>query len=91
VLHQGEIWYGVDVFEEDIADNFVKTVWEPAVVKINAITAAAEACCIVLSVDETVTNPTSKIAGANAQNGGHPGLQMAPGGGPMGGGSMPQR
>eukprot|EP00037_Helgoeca_nana_P020557 m.204306 g.204306 ORF g.204306 m.204306 type:complete len:563 (+) comp25314_c0_seq1:59-1747(+) len=87
----GEIWYGVDVFEEDIADNFVKTVWEPAVVKINAITAAAEACCIVLSVDETVTNPTSKIAGANAQNGGHPGLQMAPGGGPMGGGSMPQR
>lgn len=83
-------WYGVDIFEETIADNFVKTVWEPAIVKINAITAASEACCQILSVDETVKNPTSKIAGADAQNGQHPGLQMAPGGGPMGGG-MPQR
>eukprot|EP00038_Savillea_parva_P007407 m.169936 g.169936 ORF g.169936 m.169936 type:complete len:564 (-) comp13169_c0_seq1:154-1845(-) len=87
----GEKWFGVDVFEESIADNYIKTVWEPAVVKINAITAAAEACCIVLSVDETVTNPKSKIAGTEAQHGGHPGLAMAPGGGPMGGGSMPQR
>lgn len=64
---QGEVWFGVDVFEEDIADNFIKTVWEPAIVKINAITAAAEACCIVLSVDETVANPKSKIAGTEAQ------------------------
>lgn len=83
-------WYGVDINEEGVSDNFVKTVWEPAVVKINAISAASEACCQILSVDETVKNPTSKIAGAEAQNGMHPGLQMAPGGGPMGGG-MPQR
>lgn len=77
---EGGTWFGVDVFEESISDNFVKTVWEPAVVKINAITAASEAACLILSVDETVKNEASKIAGANAQNGMHPGLQM-PGGG----------
>eukprot|EP00040_Diaphanoeca_grandis_P018197 m.95546 g.95546 ORF g.95546 m.95546 type:complete len:567 (+) comp26829_c0_seq1:140-1840(+) len=89
---EGGTWFGVDIFNESIADNFLKTVWEPAIVKINAITAASEACCQILSVDETVKNPTSNIAGTQAQNGGHPGLQMAPGGGPMGGGGgMPMR
>lgn len=83
---QGGTWYGVDIFSEDIADNFEKAVWEPAVVKINALTAASEAACLIMSVDETVKNPTSKIAGKEAQGGMHPGLQMAPGGGPMGGG-----
>jgi len=73
---QGGTWFGVDVHSEDVADNFEKTVWEPAVVKINALTAAAEAACLILSVDETVKNPSSKIAGANAQNGQHPGLQQ---------------
>ncbi len=44
---------------EDVADNFDACVWEPAVVKINAITAASEATCLILSVDETVKNPRS--------------------------------
>ncbi len=57
----GGRWFGVDVFNEDIADNYLKTVWEPALVKINAITAASEACCQILSIDETVKNPTSQI------------------------------
>eukprot|EP00795_Rhopilema_esculentum_P012070 gene12070-2663_t len=55
------IWYGVDVNKEDISDNFEAFVWEPAVVKINAITAASEACCLVLSVDETVKNPKANM------------------------------
>ena len=89
---EGGTWFGVDVFNESIADNFAATVWEPAVVKLNALTAASEAACLLLSVDETITNKPSQIAGANAQNGQHPGLQMAPGGGPMGGGGgMPRR
>jgi T-complex protein 1 subunit eta len=81
---EGGTWFGVDINEEGVSDNFIKTVWEPAVVKINAITAASEACCQILSVDETVKNPTSKIAGADASNGMHPGL----GGGPN---AMPRR
>ncbi|CAH0730728.1 unnamed protein product, partial [Brenthis ino] len=57
--HQGEIWYGVDIQKEDIADNFLACVWEPAVVKINAITAASEAAAQILSIDETIKNVKS--------------------------------
>merc|ERR1712209_204001 len=56
---QGHKWYGVDIMAEDVVDNFEACVWEPAIVKINAITAAAEAACLILSVDETVKNPRS--------------------------------
>ncbi|KOB76843.1 T-complex protein subunit eta [Operophtera brumata] len=45
--HQGEVWYGIDIQNEDITDNFKAFVWEPAVVKINAITAACEAAAQV--------------------------------------------
>ena len=58
---QGGTWFGVDIFTEDIADNLLATVWEPAVVKINALTAATEAACLLLSVDETIKNPTSNV------------------------------
>ena len=58
----GGKWYGVDVMREDIADNFEACVWEPAMVKINALTGATEAAALILSVDETITNPKS---GAN--------------------------
>jgi len=71
--HAGDgIWYGVDVLNEDISDNFEACVWEPAIVKSNAITAASEAACLLLSVDETVKNPRS---GQGDQQ-----MQMPPGG-----------
>lgn len=56
-MFSGGKWYGVDVLNEDIADNFEAFVWEPSVVKINAIIAASEATCLILSVDETIRNP----------------------------------
>ena len=56
-------WYGVDVMKEDVSDNFEAFVWEPAVVRINAITAASEAACQILSIDETVQNPKSDMSG----------------------------
>lgn len=49
----------MDINREDIADNFEACVWEPSVVRINAITAACEAACLILSVDETIKNPKS--------------------------------
>src|SRR5947209_19907365 len=52
---KGEIWAGVDIENEGIADNLEKFVWEPAGVKINAIEAATEAACLILSVDETIS------------------------------------
>jgi len=56
---QDGTWYGVDIVNEDITDNFNACVWEPAIVKINALTAASEAACLILSVDETIKNPKS--------------------------------
>jgi len=64
---QDGVWFGVDVMNEDIADNFLACVWEPAIVKSNAIIAASEATCLLLSVDETVKNPRS---GQGEQQGG---------------------
>lgn len=61
--------YGVDINTGGIADSFANFVWEPAVVKINAINAATEAACLILSVDETVKNPKSESAqGEGAAN-----------------------
>lgn len=59
----GEKWYGVNINAEDIADNFAAFVWEPTVIKMNALTAACEAACVILSVDETVKAPKSQGGG----------------------------
>ena len=47
-----------------MGDNFAKFVWEPALVKINALSSATEATNLILSVDETIKNKESQ--GANA-------------------------
>lgn len=62
--------YGVDINTGGIIDTFGSFVWEPSVVKINALTAATEAACIVLSVDETIKNPKSESAQGEAAMGG---------------------
>jgi len=53
-------WFGVDIVNEGICDTMLSFVWEPALVKLNCITAATEAACLILSVDETVTNEQSE-------------------------------
>lgn len=57
---QGGKWFGVDVQTEGICDTWEAFVWEPALVKLNSLTAATEAACLILSVDETVRNPRSE-------------------------------
>lgn len=66
---QGNCWYGVDVMTEDISDNFEACVWEPAIIKVNALTAACEAACLILSVDETIKNQKSGDAAQMPQMG----------------------
>ncbi|KAI5998036.1 chaperonin Cpn60/TCP-1 family [Pisolithus albus] len=57
----GDKYYGVDVDgPEGVRDNLEAFVWEPALVKVNAISSATEAACLILSVDETVRNPQSE-------------------------------
>lgn len=54
-------WFGVDVDNsEGVRDNMDAFVWEPSLVKLNAISSATEAACLILSVDETVRNPQSE-------------------------------
>lgn len=54
--YKGDRWAGVNFQTGSVADNFERYVWEPALVKINALASATEAACTILSVDETVTN-----------------------------------
>lgn len=61
---KGETWIGVDFDSESIGDNFSKFVWEPALVKINALNSATEAANLILSVDETIKNKESEPANA---------------------------
>ncbi|OUM61655.1 hypothetical protein PIROE2DRAFT_69583 [Piromyces sp. E2] len=65
----GNQWFGVDINSESISNNYDNFVWEPALVKINILSASTEAANLILSVDETVRNPQSEKpdAAANAR------------------------
>jgi len=58
------LWYGVDIDNEGVCDTMKSNVWEPAVNKLNSYASAAEAACLILSIDETVRNPQSEQPGA---------------------------
>ena len=50
---------GVDV-NKSTGNNKDSFVWEPLLVKVNALKASTEAACTILSIDETVRNPKSE-------------------------------
>ena len=54
--------FGVDVNTGGVVDTYEAFVWEPSLVKLNAIASATEAACLILSVDETVRNPKSEAS-----------------------------
>ncbi|KAK3997981.1 chaperonin Cpn60/TCP-1 family [Cladorrhinum sp. PSN332] len=56
---RGNTWSGVDFANEGVTDMMERFVWEPALVKVNAIQAATEAACLILGVDETIRNEES--------------------------------
>merc|ERR1719199_1656346 len=53
-------WFGVDCTNCSITDCFANYIWEPVIVKESALSAATEAACLILSIDETVKNPKSE-------------------------------
>ena len=57
---KGGTWYGVDIEREGVCDTVDSFVWEPTLVKEQALSAACEAACLILSVDETVRHPKSE-------------------------------
>jgi len=77
---KGEQNAGIDIENEGLCNTWEKFVWEPALVKKNAITAATEAACTILSIDETVRNPASENEKPGAPGVGGKGM-MGKGGG----------
>merc|ERR1711998_505145 len=75
---KGEKNTGIDIESGSTCDTWDRFVWEPALVKKNAITAATEAACLILTIDETVKNPKSESE--------KPGAPGVGGRGMMGGG-----
>ncbi|KAK6462984.1 chaperonin Cpn60/TCP-1 family [Scheffersomyces coipomensis] len=61
---KGELWYGIDFQKESIGNNMKNFIWEPSLVKINALSSATEAATLLLSVDETIKNDDSQDGGA---------------------------
>lgn len=52
--------FGVNCIEGGIVDTFETFVWEPTMLKENVFSAATEAACMILSVDQTIKNPKSE-------------------------------
>ena len=64
---KGSTWAGVDFKTEGVADMMEQFVWEPALIKVNALQAATEASCLILGVDETIRNEESEKPQAPGQ------------------------
>lgn len=60
------MWYGANVLEGSVDDLYLKFVWEPEQVRVNVLQAATEAACAILGVDQTIRNPKSEQAQAEA-------------------------
>jgi len=63
---KGNVWAGVDFDNEGVRDNLKAFIWEPSLVKVNAIQAAVEASCLILSVDETISMFSALFASKEA-------------------------
>lgn len=89
------IWYGVDVISGGICNTYERFIWEPSQVKRNCLTSACEAACLILSIDETVTNNESDaakkadaIGARKGQGAGNMAMSKGGMGGAMGPGAM---
>lgn len=60
---KGEMWYGIDFHKESVGNNMESFIWEPSLVKINALLSATEAATLLLSVDETIKNQDDQAGG----------------------------
>lgn len=56
----GEKWAGVSIKSNGVTNNFEEFIWEPSIVKTNAILSATEAATMILSIDETIKNEPSQ-------------------------------
>ena len=49
-------WSGIDIEKGTVFDAYKNYIWEPTLIKVNAIQAATEAACIILNIDSCFLN-----------------------------------
>ena len=79
---KGEKWTGIDVMKAKIGNMKSSDIIEPLAVKLQIVSAAAEAACMILRIDDVIATQKS-AGGPPGGEGGMPG--MPPGMGGMGG------
>ena len=86
---KGERWTGIDVMKGKIANMKSSDIIEPLTVKLQIVSAASEAACMILRIDDVIS--TQKSAGGPPPGGGEGGMPPGMGGGmpPGMGGGMP--
>ena len=82
---KGEKWTGIDVMKGKVSNMKSSDIIEPLAVKLQIISAAAEAACMILRIDDVIA--TQKSAGGPP--GGEGGMPPGMGGMPPGMGGMP--
>ena len=83
---KGEKWTGIDVMKGKIAKMKSSDIIEPLAVKLQIVSAASEAACMILRIDDVIA--TQKSAGG-PPGGGEGGMPPGMGGMPPGMGGMP--
>jgi len=87
---KGEKWTGIDVMKGKIANMKSSDIIEPLAVKLQVVSAASEAACMILRIDDVIA--TQKSAGGppgGGEGGMPPGMPGMGGGMPGMGGGMP--
>ena len=83
---KGDKWTGIDVMKGEVADMKSSDIIEPLSVKNQVISAATEAACMILRIDDVIATAKSAGPPPGAEGGMPPGMGgMPPGMGGMGG------
>ena len=86
---KGEKWTGIDVMKAKIGNMKSSDIIEPLAVKLQIVSAAAEAACMILRIDDVIATQKSAGGPPGGGEGGMPGMPPGMGGMPPGMGGMP--
>ena len=83
---KGEKWFGIDVMKGKVGNMKTSDIIEPLAVKQQIVSAASEAACMILRIDDVIATAKSAGPPPGAEGGMPPGMGgMPPGMGGMGG------
>jgi len=86
---KGEKWTGIDVMKTRIANMKSSDIIEPLAVKLQIVSAASEAACMILRIDDVIATAKSSAPPSGGEGGMPPGMGGMGGGMPGMGGGMP--